>query len=820
MHPMNNLRYAVRLLLKSPGFALVAIFTLALGIGVNSAIFSVVDAVILRPLPYLEPDKLVSLWEAAGAQGPDNVKTGGQILGGHADGGRMPVAAANFIDYQKQQHSFSGMAGFEMTGMNLTESGPPERLSGEKVTANYFSVLGVGPAQGRGFLPEEDRPGTNYVAVITDELWRNRFGADPRMLGSTLTLEGAKYMVIGIMSPGFRSPTHFTAADRLAFLVPAAYPAGMLADHGDHEINVLARLNPGVTIDAARAELATISHGLAQRYPGTNRNLRADIAPLASDLVRNERTSLLVLLGAVGLILLIACANLANLLLVRAIGRQREITIRFALGASRARIIGELLAQSAVLALLGSAAGLVFGVWTKHFLVALAPNGLPRLDTAAIDARVVIFTILLSVITGLICGIVPAWQASRARPAEAMRATDRNLAGSSVMRWRSLFMIAEVGVSMVLLVGAGLLLKSFTTLSGVDLGIATERVVNMRITLPEVRYPTPERRAAFFEDLAERANQLPGMQAVAFANNFPLKGGWSSNFRPEGQADAGKDADYQAVSPGYFSTLGIALQRGRLLTPADRAGAEPVAVVNTALVHQFFSSEDPIGRRFRRSEQTPWATIVGVVSDVRRGGKAGKLNPQVYFSAAQTALYPVRLSEFSFRSAGDPKQLVTAVQKQVWAIDKDLPVTNVRTYDEIVSQSVSERRFQTLLLGLFASLALILAMVGIYGVISYSVSQRTPEIGIRMALGATRGGILKMVMGRAMLLVAVGIAAGWAGAFALSRYLKSLLFEVKPGDPWTYASLAILLAMVALAAALIPARRATRVDPMIALRYE
>jgi putative ABC transport system permease protein len=357
------------------------------------------------------------------------------------------------------------------------------------------------------------------------------------------------------------------------------------------------------------------------------------------------------------------------------------------------------------------------------------------------------------------------------------------------------------------------------TLNHVELGIATEHVVNLDVTLPELSYPTPERRFAFYDDLAERAARLPGMQSVAFANNFPLRGGWSSNFRPENQS-RDEDADYQAVSPGYFATLGVALERGRLLTPADRAGAEPVAVVNTALAKHFFANQDPIGRRFRRNDQTPWATIVGVVSDVRRGGKSGKINPQVYYPAAQTALYPVRLSEFAFRSAGDPKQLVAAVQKQVWAIDKDLPVTHIRTFDELVTQSVSERRFQTMLLGLFAALALVLAMVGIYGVISYSVSQRTPEIGIRMALGATRGGILKMVIGRAMLLVVVGIAAGAAGAYGLSSYLKTLLFEVKPGDPWTYASIAILLAVVALAASLVPARRATRVDPMIALRYE
>ena len=816
---MNNFRYAVRLLLKSPGFASVAILTLALGIGVNTAIFSVVDAVMLRPLPYPEPDRLVSIWEEKIGEGPNSANTSGQFLGSGTGRPRWTVAAANLMDYRTQKNSFVSLAGFAVTGMNITESGPPDRLFGEEVTANYFSTLGVSPAQGRAFLPDEDRPGTNHVVIVSDELWHSRFGGDPYFLGKSVTLENEKYTVVGIMPAGFQSPSQFNMATALLYYIPAAYPADLLAHHSDHGINVLGRLKPGVSIAAARAELDAISQSLAQRYPEVCKNLKTGSDLLSNDISGGVRTSLFILLGAVGLILLIACTNLANLLLVRAIGRQREIAIRFALGASRNRVIGELLAQSTVLAALGCGSGLVFGYWTQRLLTGFAPH-IPRLEGASLNGRVLLFTLALSAIAGLICGIFPAWQASKSKPVEAMRASERHLAGSSVMRWRSGFMIAEVAISMILLVGAGLLLKSFMTLNHVELGIATEHVINMNITLPELRYPTPERRFAFFEDLAERAGGLPGIQSVAFANNFPLRGGWSSNFRPENQPDRGEDADYQAVSPGYFSTLGIALQRGRLLTPADRAGAELVAVVNPALVRRFFPNEDPIGHRFRRNDQAPWATIVGVVSDVRRGGKAGNINPQVYFPAAQTALYPVRLAEFSFRSAADPKQLVAAVQQQVWAIDKDLPVTHVRTYDELISQSVSERRFQTLLLSLFASLALILAMVGIYGVISYSVSQRTPEIGIRMALGASRGGILKMVIGRAMLLVAVGIAIGATGAFALSRYLKSLLFQVKPGDPWTYASLAILLAIVALAASLIPARRATRVDPMIALRYE
>jgi putative ABC transport system permease protein len=816
---MNNFRYAVRLLLKSPGFALVAILTLALGIGVNSAIFSVVDAVMLAPLPYPEADRLVSLWEEKIGPGPNSANTSGQSLGSIGWPARWTIAAANLMDYRTQRNSFVSLAGFEVTGMNITESGPPDRIFGEEVTANYFQTLGVRPAHGRTFLPEEDRPGANKVAIVSDELWHSRFSGDPQFLGSSITLENEKYTVVGILPAGFQSPSQFRMTSPLLYYIPAAYPADLLANHGDHRINVLGRLKPGVSIAAARAELDAISQSLAARYPDACKNLKTGSDLLANDISGGVRTSLFILLGAVGLILLIACANLANLLLVRAIGRQREIAIRFALGASRTRVIGELLAQSTVLAALGCGSGLVFGYWTQKLLTGLAPH-MPRLDGASMNGRVLMFTLALSAVTGLICGIFPAWQASKSKPVEAMRASERHLAGSSVMRWRSAFMIAEVAISMILLVGAGLLFKSFMTVNRVELGIATERVINMRITLPELRYPTPERRDAFFEDLAERAGNLPGIQSVAFANNFPLRGGWSSNFRPENQPDRDEDADYQAVSPGYFSTLGIALQGGRLLTPADRAGSELVAVVNAALVRQFFPNEDPIGHRFRRNGQAPWATIVGVVGDVRRSGKTGRINPQVYFPAAQTALYPVRLSEFAFRSAGDPKQLVTAVQRQVWAIDKDLPVTNIHTYDEIVSQSVSERRFQTLLLGLFASLGLILAMVGIYGVISYSVSQRTPEIGVRMALGASRGGILRMVVGRAMLLIAVGIAVGGAGALALSRYLKSLLFEVKPGDPWTYAGIAILLAIVALAASLVPARRATRVDPMIALRYE
>ena len=821
MNVIKEIRYALRLLARSPAFTVIAVLTLALGIGVNSGIFTVVDAVMLRPLPYPEPDRLLSLWETAVAR-PSVMNSSGASVGGAIQPLRWTVSAANLVDYRKENHVFTGMAGFGVAGMNLTETGPPERIWGERVTSEYFSVLGIQPAQGRAFLPEEDRLGNNRVVIVTHDLWQRLFGSDSNLIGSSLTLDSEKYRVIGILQPGFESPSQFGMTDRLSFFVPAAYPAAQLAQHGDHDINVLARLRPGVSLDQARAEMDAISSRLAQTYPDTNRNVKTGMAPLADDIARNVRTSMLVLVGAVGLILLIACANLANLLLVRAAGRHREITIRFALGASRRRIIRELLIQSTVLASIGCAAGLVFGIWTRQFLVRLAPSNIPRLAEAGMNGHVLFFTVLLSLMTGILFGLFPAWQVSKARPAESLKSSERNLAGTAVMRWRSALMVAEIAVSMVLLVGAGLLLRSFITLNGVDLGFATERVMAMNINLPETRYQTQDRRFAFFDELASRVANLPGVQAVGFANRFPMRGGWGGSFQLDTDANPGNslDSDFQAVNPGYFQTLGIPLTRGRLLTPADRSGAQPVAVVNTEFVHRYLKSENPMSHRFRRGPQAPWITIVGVVGDVHRGGKAAPITPQVYLAAAQTSLYPVRVADFAFRAAGDPKSLIAAVQQQVWAIDKDQPVTNVKTLEEVISQAAAERRFQTLLLLLFAGLALALALVGVYGVISYSVSQRTGEIGLRIALGAARADILRLVIGRAILMVIAGIVLGAAGAYGLSRYLVSLLFEIKPTDPATYGSLAFLLVMVALLACYVPARRATKVDPMVALRYE
>lgn len=821
---LQDFRYALRTLRKSAGFTTVAVLVLALGIGVNSAIFSVVEGVMLQPLPYPQPSRLVSLWETLMREPPANWSTSGANIGGGssaAEPERMTVAPANLLDYVRQNHVFSGMAGVAKVGKNLTESGPPERIFGEEVTASFFPVLGVQPAQGRAFTPEEDRPGANRVVILGDELWRNRFGSDPKVIGSTLKLDGEKFTVIGVMPAGFRSPEEFGMVDKLQFYLPAAYPSDLLANHGDHEVSVIARLAAGVSVRQAQVELDSISGQLARAYPASNRGIRAVIAPLGEDIVRNVRSSLWILFGAVSLILLIACSNVANLLLVRAVGRQREISIRFALGASRFRVVRELVTQSATLTLMGLGAGMLFGAWTERILVSLAPVNIPRLADIALNLRVVAFTSVLSLVTGILFGVLPAWQVSKARPSESLKTTSRNLAGASVMRWRSILMMGELALSMILLTGAGLLIKSFILLRGVDLGFEPEHVLAMNINLPETVYSDANRRFIYFDQLAEGVSRLPGVQSVAFANRMPMRGGWGGGLRVESSSgELTGEADFQAVNPGYFQTLGIPIRQGRALTASDRAGSAPAAVVNAAFVRRFLPNEDALGRRFRRSQREPWINIVGIAGDVRRGGKSAPLNPQVYLSAAQTSLYPVRLADFAVRAAGVPRALIMAIQKQVWAIDKDQPVTNVKTLDEVISDSVAQRRFQMLLLLLFAGLALFLALVGVYGVAGYSVSQRTAEIGVRIALGAQRADILALVLHQTMLVVGGGIAMGAAGAYYLSRFIASLLFSVKPSDPLTYVTLGALLIVTTLVACYIPARRACAVDPTVALRYE
>jgi putative ABC transport system permease protein len=817
----QDFRLALRGLRKTPGFTVVAVLTLALGLGMNTAVFSVVNAVIIRSLPYREPGRLISLWEEYTKQGPNQFNSSGSKAGGAGGPRRTTVSVANMLDYRNSR-AFTGLAGFASSQKNLTGDGTPERLLGEAVTANYFGLLGVEPEQGRVFLPEEDTPDASPLVLLTHDFCLRRLGGDTGVLGRTLLLDGRPHTVIGVLPRSFQPLGQFGQPNRVEFFVPAAYTPDLLGPqgHGDHEINVLGRLQPGASIASAQSELDSIAAGLAQRFPDSNVGMRAVIALLQDDLIRRVTDSLQALLGASALIVLITCVNVANLLLVRAIARRHETSVRFALGASRLRIVRQFLAESLLVAAAGCAAGIGLGRVLMRLLVIAAPTNIPRLDSVAMDWRVFAVATAIATLTGIVFGMIPAWQASRINPAESLKSSERKTGGKSQVRWRSALTVAEVALSLILLVGAGLMLKDFVQVLGVDLGFQPDRVLAMSIPLPRLHYHTADDRLRFFQQLEERVRALAGVRSVAFANNFPLRGGWGTGIAVDDGNPATRDADSQAVSPGYFETLGIPLLRGRLLVAPDQAGQPHVAVVNQAFVRQFFPTADPIGRRLRRGSKAPWVTIVGVVNDIRRAGKTAQIRPQVYLPAAQTDIYPVFLADFAVRTAGDPHQLINPIQQQVWAIDKDQPVTAVRTMDEIIALSVAERRFQTLLLLLFAAVAVALATIGIFGVLSYSVSQRTSELGIRIALGAKPASILALVMKQAGGLIAAGVMAGLAGAYALTRYLESLLFNVKPSDWRTYAAAVVLLAAVAVMASLIPARRGSRVDPIVALRYE
>jgi putative ABC transport system permease protein len=805
---LHNIRYTLRLLRRSPGFTAIAVLTLALGIGANTAVFSVVDAVMLRPLPYADPARLVSLWEINTEEGFAR---------------RSSVAPANLVDYVAANRTFAGLAGLSSSSMSLTKAGTPEQLQGEAVTWNLFAVIGVSPAIGRPFSVEEDRPGREHVVILSDSLWRGRFASDPAIVGRSITLNGEAYEVVGVMPAGFQALTQFRSSVEIAFFVPAAYPAELLANHGDHEISVVGRLGPGISVQHAQADLSGISTELGRRFPDTNRSVRATIAPLGQDVVRNVRVSLLMMLGSVGVVLLIACVNLANLLIVRAVGQSQELAIRIALGASRGQIAADVITRGVVLAVFGGAAGLLCGLWTRDALVAIAPASIPRLDHVAVSWRVLSMTFALSLVTGVLAGFLPALQASRRATVAALQATAPTLSGAqSLMRWRGMLMAGEIAAALVLAVGAGLLVRSLTRLTSIDLGFETAKVLTLTVRLPETRYTTPGARATFFTDLAQRVEGIPGVRSVAFANQFPMRGGWGGSVRVAGPSgDIVVDADFQAVSPGYFATLGIPLVRGRLLTADDRQGALPVAVVSQTFVRKYLGGREPIGYRFARTgPRVPTLTVVGVVGEIRRDGKEAELQPQVYLSAAQTDLYPVRLANLAVRATANPYGLVPAIQRAVWSIDPDQPITGVRTLDDVLLASMAQRRFNMTLLASFAMLAVGLALVGVYGVVSYAAAQRTREIGIRVALGASRRDVIALVVRSGLRWSIAGVAAGLIAASATTRLMTALLFEVSATDPATFVAIAVAMIAVAVGASYVPARRAASVDPIAALRME
>jgi putative ABC transport system permease protein len=809
----RDVRFGARLLARTPGFTAAAICTLALGIGANSAVFSVVDAVLLQPLPYPDSHRLVDIWEV-------HAKTGD----------RMVVAPANYVDWVRRAEVFASLAAYARMGGNLTGEGTPERLVLEEVTTSYFATTGVMPMLGRPFQPADHADGANLVAILTHGLWQRRFGGDASMLDRTIDLDGRPHRVVGVMPPAFRPVSDAGrapgAADGVGAFVPMAFEPHVLANRREHLVHVVGRLKAGVSVEEAATHLGAVSDGLAREFPDAGLS-RPGLAPLGAEQTKEVRPLLLLLLGGVGLVLLIACANVASLLIARALSRQREIAVRVALGATRRRVMGELVTQSLLLSAAGAVVGLAVAYGTTHGLVALAPATLPDIHRAALDLRVLAFTGLLAVATGLLFGVLPAWQVSRARPLDALRTADRSTTGAWTLRHRTLLVAVEVALSTVLLVGAGLMVRSLLAVNAVPLGFDPTGILAANVALPPQRYPTPQARLDFYETLAQRVGAMPGVRGVTYSNRLPLRGNWTSGFvwdapppsaAAESIAEPPLGAGFQAVSPEYFTVFGIPLVRGRLLAATDRPGAPGVAVVNAAFVRTFVGPGDPLGRRLRRGPGMPAIEIVGVVSDIRRGGRMSDLEPQVYLPAAQIELYPLALSDLALRVDGPPQSYADAVRAAIWAVDPNQPVTNVRTLEEVLALRLAERHFQTFLFALFAALALALAAVGVYSVVDYSVRQRTAEIGLRLALGANASGILRWVIGQSFGVVCAGALAGLAGAFWLSRFVRTLLFGVEPTDVVTYAAAALVLAGVALAASALAARRATRIDPATALR--
>jgi putative ABC transport system permease protein len=800
----RDLSLAARRLRRSPGFTLATTLTLALGIGANAALFALVDAVLLRPLPYPDPGRLVSLWEST----PDMP--------------RGAVSPANLADYRVP--AFESLAAWHNVEMDLSGSGRPEALAGHAVTADFFTVLGVGPSLGRPFLPEEDREGAEHVVILSHGLWQERFGANPAIVGRTIRLDREPYRVVGVLPPGVVTPGGLASTRPVSLLVPAAFPAELLASRGDHETSVLARLRPGARLEEARAQLRAVSERLAAQFPDSNGGVRAEIGRLDDDVVRDVRGSLLLLLGAVAAVLAIACLNVANLQVVRAVGRRRELALCVALGAARGRLAAGLLAESLLLAVLGGAAGLGVAHWLLAGLKALAPGGTPRLAQAALDARVLAFALLVTVATGLFFGLVPALQASRARPAESLQTGERQHSSRSVLRWRRALLVLEVALALVLVVAATLVVRSVARLNGVDLGFDTARVVAARVNLPRAQYGDADRRLAFFEEVERRLAGRPGVEAVAFANALPLRGGWGTGIEVEGHPPARPgdlaNADAQAVSRSYFRTLGTPLLRGRGFEETDREGAPYVGVVNQEFERVFCAGQSALGKRFRRGEKAPWVTVVGVVASLRRDGRAAERTPQVYLAAAQTGIYPVSLADVALRGTGGVAALSALVRSEVGAIDPEQPISGVMTLDDALARDLAPRRFGLALLAGFAITALTLTLLGIYGVASHSVSRRIPELGVRLALGADRGRILWVVVGDVMGQVLAGVVIGLGLSVVATRALTGLLFQVRPVDPSTYGVVALLLAIAGLAAALGPGLRAARVDPVAALRWE
>jgi predicted permease len=806
-----DLRYSLRSLARNPGFTAVVVIVLALGIGANTAIFTVIDSVLLKPLPYPDPGRLVKIW--------------GRFTGIGIPDDRNWISGPEFKDFERLNRSFSGLAAMSGASFNISPGGMPERVDGFAVSASFFPMLGVKPEVGRLFTREEETPGRDRVVLISHGLWQRRFAKDPGLVDRTMRVNGVPYQIIGVLPAWFDFPAETEIWGPLSFSAEDLSPNA----RGGHGLQVLARIKSELSLDQAKADAAVMTRSIIEQNPGypyKNFNFAVLLSPLLDEVVGDVRKPLWILMAAVGAVLLIACANVAGLLLARANAREREIAIRVALGAGQRTLVGQLLTESLVLGAASGLAGILLAVFFLRVLKGMAESSFPRVATASLDSSALAFAVALSLITGLVFGLAPAWQAARSITHDALKEGGRgSSAGARSQRFRRSLVVAEMALSLMLLVGAGLLIRSFLQLQRTDPGFRPDNVLTMRFSLPDETYGKEDMQRAFYRELLDRVTKLPGVESAGGISNLPLSGSDNSGTTTIDTSSVPADqrapeCDWRIVLPGYFESMGIKLVRGRTIDARDTEKSAPVAVIDESLASKYWPGENAVGKRLKLGDsdsKAPWMTVAGVVSHVRNRTLEALSRPTVYMAHAQN---PREAMSLTIRTAMDPSALSGAVQKVAQGLDPDQPMYKVRTMDQLMAESIARRRLATTLLGVFAGCAMLLAAVGLYGVMAYAVTQRTHEIGIRVALGASRTRVIRMVLGQSLGIIGAGIVIGLIGAIAVARAVSNMLFGVRPGDPVTFALVAAGLALVALAASYIPAWRASAVDPAISLRNE